>query len=302
MNKILITGGSGLLGSNIAQLAVSRFDVYATYNTHEVGLKDVHFFQADLTQKEDVNKIRKIRPDAIIHCAALTNIDFCEENPSVAHAHNVLASSYLAEVAKEIRAHMIYISTDCVFDGENGNYREDDVTNPINVYGKTKLEAEQKVLSIYPSSCVVRTNIFGWNKLNKFSLAEWMIDKLAQGKELPGFKDVTFSPILVNDLAEILFTLYEKKYAGVLHAGAADACSKLEFAYMIADIFGYVRTNIKPVNHCDVGLKAPRGKNLSLNGSKAQTVLSQELPDIRMGLQRMKQLQGSQYVDGLKNG
>ncbi len=302
MDKILITGGSGLLGSNMARLAVSSFDVYATYNTHKVALKDVHFFHADLTQKEDINKIKQIKPDVIVHCAALTNIDFCEEHPSAAHVNNVLASSSLAEAAKEIKAYMIYISTDCVFDGEKGDYREDDLTNPINVYGKTKLEAERKVMSIHPSSCVVRTNIFGWNKLNKFSLAEWMIDKLAQGKELPGFKDVTFSPILVNDLTEILFKLYEKKYVGILHVGGSDACSKLEFAYMIADIFGYDRKHIKPVNYSDGGLKAPRGKNLFFNGSRVQTVLSQKLPDIRSGLQRMKQLQDSHYVDGLKNG
>jgi dTDP-4-dehydrorhamnose reductase len=302
MKKILITGGSGLLGSNIAKLAVSRFDVFATYNTHVVSLKGVNFLQADLRRNESIDVIRKIAPDIIIHTAALTNLDVCEENPDDAYAHNVLASRNVAQAAKESGAYLIHISTDCVFDGEKGSYAEGDATNPLSVYAKTKLQAEQEVLSADPSACVVRTNIFGWNKLDKLSLAEWMIATLKQEKELLGFRDVVFSPILVNDLIPLLFKLYEKKYAGILHVGAQDTCSKLEFACMIADLFGFDRKNIKSVSYRDVALKAPRAKNLSLDISKARIVLSCSLPDIRSGLKRMKQLQDAQYIDELKNG
>lgn len=276
------------MGNNIAKLAVSKFDVYATYHKNKISLKDVNFIAIDLSQKEDLEKINEINPDFIIHCAALTNIDFCEENPQEAYNHNVLASSNIAQLAKETGAYFIHISTDCVFDGKNGNYKEEDRTNPINIYGKTKLEAEQKVLSIAPGSCVVRTNIYGWNELDKLSLAEWMIDKFKTKSELPGFKDVWFSPIFVNDLTDVLFQLFEKKYAGVIHIASREAITKLAFAQAIAEVFGYDSKIIKPVSFRDVGLKAPRGQNMSLNVMKAQGILKEQLSDIRDGLKRMK--------------
>ena len=163
MKRLLITGGSGLLGSNIAKLATSKFDVHATYNENEVNMKNVHFFGIDLTRKEQLAKIEKIKPDFIIHCAALTDVDDCEGNPDKAYNQNVLTSINVASIARKIGAYLIHISTDSVFDGTKGNYKEDDTPNPINVYGKTKLEAEQKVTSIQPDSCIVRTNIYGWN-------------------------------------------------------------------------------------------------------------------------------------------
>ena len=302
MNKILITGGSGLLGSNIAKLAASEFDVHATYNKNKVRIKDVHFFQLDLTKKEQLVKIEQIRPDFIIHCAAITNVDYCEDHPNEAYNQNVLTSINIAEIAKKIRAYLIHISTDSVFDGEKGDYKEDDTPNPINIYGKTKLKAEQNVLSTHAHSCVVRTNIYGWNKRDKFSLAEWMLNKLTNNEELPALKDVYFSPILVNDLAEVLFKLQERKYAGIIHIAGSEICSKLDFAYMVAEVFELDKSLIKPVSIHELGLKAPRGKNTSLNVSKAEKILKEHLPKAKDGLVKMKKLREEGYVEELKYG
>jgi len=302
MNKILITGGSGLLGSNIAKLATPKFEVYATYNKNRVSMKNVHFFQIDLTKKEHLVKIEQIKPDFVIHCAALTNVDYCEDHPNEAYNQNVLASINVAEIAKKIRAYLIHISTDSVFDGTNGNYKEDDMPNPSNRYGKTKLEAEQKISSIYPHSCIVRTNIYGWNKRDKFSLAEWMLNKLTNNEELPALKDIHFSPILVNDLAEILFKLQENNYEGIIHIAGSETCSKLDFAYMIAKVFGIDKGLIRPVSIHELGLKAPRGKNTSLNILKAEKILKEHLPKVKEGLEKMKKLREEGYVEELKHG
>lgn len=302
MNKILITGGSGLLGSNIAKLATSKFDVYATYNKHEVGMNGVHFFHVDLTKKEQLVKIEQISPDFIIHCAALTNVDYCESHPNVAYNQNVLASVNMAEIAKKIGAYLIHVSTDSVFDGTKGNYKEDDMANPINIYGRSKLEAEQKISSIHSHSCIVRTNIYGWNKRDKFSLAEWMLNKLTANVELPALKDVYFSPILVNDLAEVLFKLQEKKYEGIIHIAGSEICSKLDFAYRIAEVFDFDKNPIKPVSIHELGLKALRGKNTSLNVSKAEKILKEHLPKVKEGLKKMKKLREEGYVEELKYG
>lgn len=302
MNKILITGGSGLLGSNIAKLAASEFDVYATYNKNEVRMKDVHFFQIDLTKKEELVKIEQIEPKYIIHCAALTNVDYCEDHPNEAYNQNVLASIHIAKVAKKIRSYLVYISTDSVFDGTKGDYKEDDIPNPINIYGRTKLEAEQKILSIHSHSCIVRTNIYGWNKRDKFSLAEWMVNKLTNNEELPALKDIYFSPILVNDLVGVLFKLQEKKYEGIIHIAGSETCSKLDFAYMIAEVFDLDKSLIKPVSIHELGLKAPRGKDTSLNISKAEKIMKEHLPGVKEGLEEMKRLREEGYVEELKYG
>lgn len=300
MNKILITGGSGLLGSNIAKLATLKFEVYATYNKNKVGMKDVHFFQIDLTKKEPIVKIEQIKPDFIIHCAALTNVEYCEDRPDEAYNQNVLASVNIAKIAKKIGAYLIHISTDSVFDGTKGNYKEDDMANPINIYGRTKLEAEQKILSIHSHSCIVRTNFYGWNKRDKFSLAEWMLNELTNNEELSGLKDVYFSPIFVNDLAEVLFKLQGRKYKGIIHIAGRETCSKLDFAYILAEVFDLDVGLIKPLSIYELGLKASRGKNISLNVAKAEKILKVDLPTVKEGLEEMKKLREEGYVKELK--
>lgn len=302
MHKVLITGGSGLLGSNTAKLATPKFDVYATYNESEINMKNVHFFRIDLTKKEQLAKIEKIKADFMIHCVALTDVDYCERNPDKAYNQNVLTSINVAEIAGKIGAYLIHISTDSIFDGTKGNYKEDDMPNPINVYGKTKLEAEQKVASIHSHSCIVRTNIYGWNKRDKFSLAEWMLDKLTNNEELPALEDIHFSPILVNDLAEILFKLQEKKYEGIIHIAGSETYSKLDFAYMIAELFDLDRSLIKPIRIRELELRAPRAKNTSLNIGKAENILKVHLPGVRQGLEKMKRLREEGYVQELKHG
>jgi dTDP-4-dehydrorhamnose reductase len=157
--RILITGGSGLLGSNLAETARSRFEVYATYFHNRVSIDGVSFIQIDLSNKDEMYKIEQLKPEIIIHCAALTNVDYCEINPDEAYRHNVMASKNIAETASEIGAYLIHISTDSVFDGEKGGYTEEDKPNPLNVYAMTKLQAEREVLAINPRTCVVRTNI-----------------------------------------------------------------------------------------------------------------------------------------------
>lgn len=296
--KILITGASGLLGGNLAKLAASEFDVFAAYNTHPVCIKDVSCFQTNFSFPESAGVVKRIQPDLIIHCAALTNIDHCEEDPKSAYENNVRASRHVADAARQFGAYMVHISTDCVFDGIKGDYKEEDTTGPINVYGRTKLEAEREVLSVCPGSCVVRTNIFGWNTIDKFSLAEWMIHKFKTQREFPGFRDVFFSPIFVNDLAGILFALYAKKFAGIIHVASRDAMTKLDFARTIAEVFGYDQGVIKSVSIHDVGLKAPRGHHMSLNVSKARILLGRDLPDVRGGLERMKSSRGQIHNDG----
>ena len=290
------------MGSNIVMAARPRFEVYASYNKNKVEMSGAKFLKADLTDKSQLKDIEQINPDLIIHCAALTNIDLCEDDPDQAYRQNVLASGNIAELANQTGAYLIHVSTDAVFDGKRGNYSEADKPNPVSVYGKTKLHAEHEVLSIHPSSCVVRTNIYGWNKRDKFSLAEWMLNKLENNDELPAFKDIIYSPILVNDLIVQLFALYDKKFSGTIHLAGGESCSKLDFANVLAEVFALDQSLIKATSINDMDFKASRGKNINLDVSRAQELLNTSLPKTREGLVEMKRLRERSYVEALKHG
>ena len=290
------------MGSNIVMAAKSRFEVYASYNKNKVEIRGAGFLKVDVSDKSQLKQIEQVSPNLIIHCAALTNIDICEDDPDQAYRQNVLTSRNIAQLAKQTRAFLIHISTDAVFDGKRGNYSEADKPNPISVYGKTKLQAEHEVLSTYPSSCVVRTNIYGWNKRDKFSLAEWMLNKLENNDELPAFKDIIYSPILVNDLIVHLFALYDKKFSGTIHLAGGQSCSKLDFANVLAEIFALDKSLIKATSIDDLNLRAPRGKNISLDVSRAQELLNTPLPNVKEGLVKMKCLRERGYVEALKHG
>jgi len=302
MQKIIITGASGLLGSNMIKTTSKDFELFGIYNNNKVKFnRKTSLLKIDLTKREQLSGIIKINPDLIIHCAAYTNVDGCEKNPDLAHLINVEGTRNILEVAKKTDAFLIHISTDAVFDGKKGNYSEKDNTNPINAYAKSKLEAEEVITKEDIDSCIVRTTIYGWNKLDKFSLAEWMINKFESKLEFSAFYDVIFSPILTNNLTPALFEIYKKKITGILNVAGSKSCSKYEFAQLIADVFSFDKELIKKTSIDEIGLLAKRAKNLSLNVSKAQKTLDTKLLDTKQGLKEMKRLKDKGYVKELKN-
>ena len=294
---ILVTGASGLLGANFVSVA-RQHDRHLVALTHRHSLpgSDVQSVTVDLTDQQEVKKlIHDLRPRWIVHCAALTNVDLCEEQPEIATLVNTTTSRNLAREAKMVGAGFVYISTDSVFDGEKGQYSEDDRPNPLNVYGRSKLTGEVAVTEELEESLVIRTNIYGWNVQKKLSLAEWMLTKLEAGEPLPGFEDVVFSPILVNDLSEILITMMDRRLRGVYHVAGSESCSKYQFALALADVFGLDGGVIQRTSIADAGLKAPRPLKTSLSTTKASEALGQPMPDLLSGLQHFKSLRGSLY-------
>lgn len=302
MVKMFVTGGSGLLGSNVIKIASEKFDVYGSYHKNKISFRDCpcSLVKIDLADNKQLKIIKNFNPDLIIHCAAFVDVDGCEKDPERAYLQNVIATENVVKVTERIDSFLIHISTDSVFDGKKGNYSEDDKPNPINIYGKTKLEAEKIVEKSNVEHCIVRTNIYGWNKRNKFSLAEWMINRLEQKKKLKAFYDVIFTPILVNNLTYCLFEIYEKKICGLLNVSGSESCSKLEFAETIADVFNLDKSLIRKTSIDKADLIAKRGKNLSLNTKKAQSLLKTRLFNVKEGLLEMKKLKDEGYVKELK--
>jgi dTDP-4-dehydrorhamnose reductase len=297
--KVVITGGSGLLGSNLSAMYSSNHEVYFTYNTHPVKIKGCTAVKADITVS--IEEIKKLEPDLIIHCAAMTDVDKCETDREAASKVNVFGTENVVRAAEYLGCRLIHISTDAVFDGKKGMYTESDRPNPANYYGKTKLDAE-KIVSKLKDSVIVRTNIYGWNLLPKQSLAEWMIEKLRKKEALPAIKDIYTTPMLVNNLGRALEEIYEKDKRGIYNVAGSERASKLEFANAIAKVFSLNGKLIKPISSKELKFKAPRGADISLDTSKARKELSTELLGLESGLAEMKRLEDSGFASALKKG
>lgn len=303
MKKILITGGSGLLGGNLTKMACERFKTYATYYGHPIKIKNCNTLPLDIRNSNAVHQIvAKINPELIVHTAALTNVDYCENHQKEAWDLNVEGTRNMAKAAKEVGARFIYISTDSIFDGKRGMYTEEDTPNPLNYYAKTKLEGEKLLSQFDLNFTIIRTNIYGWNMQEKFSLAEWVINELQNKKKVAMFRDIFFTPILVNNLSEAIFEVAEFDLRGVLNVAGAERCSKLQFGQKIADVFGMDNSYITPISVEDFsGFKAPRPRDPSLDVSKAKKKLRTKLLDVEGGLILMKDLLQKGYVKELKS-
>jgi dTDP-4-dehydrorhamnose reductase len=297
-----VTGASGLLGANFVVAAQQRYEsLVAVYHQHVFHIPGVDTVQADLTNGVLINElVQFVRPQWIVHCAALTNVDWCEERLEETWQVNVEMSRNLAAAAQRAGAGIVYISTDSVFDGKVGNYSESDIPMPVNVYAKTKLAGEQAVQSEVKHSLLIRTNIYGWNAQEKLSLAEWILDQLETGQLIVSFYDVVFTPILVNDISEIILDMMEQQLDGLYHVAASEACSKYQFAVQLAGVFGLDEQLVRPASIADSMLHAPRPRNTSLRTDKVSKVLGKAMPDVKSGLRRLKALRDSGFVRRLK--
>ncbi len=278
------------MGSNIARLTNSQFKVYATYNSYPCEIPGCEFVRLDITDREQVLALlREINPNLVIHAAALTNVDYCEEHPLEAWTINVEGTENVVLASKEVGAKVLYISTDSVFDGKEGMYAEEDAPHPLNIYAKTKLEGEQRVLHWLLDSIIVRTAFYGWSLRGDRSLAEWVVNNLRDGKPLKMFTDIFFSPIFVSNLTEALIEIYHLDLAGVYHVAGRERCSKYHFGQEVARAFEMSGSYIQPCSIKEVGLKAPRPRDVSLGISQVSGKIKTRLLDVREGIERFKE-------------
>ena len=286
--KLLITGASGLLGYKVTQLALKKgHEVHSLYNENEMKIETS--IKLDITNQDATSKvITRVKPEAIIHTAAYTNVDGCEINKTLAWKTNVEATRNIAFQSALINAHLIYVSTDYVFDGEKGFYSEEDQPNPINHYGHTKLKGEELVKKHSQEWCITRTSvIFGWGKTKKLNFATWIINNLSQKKKVKVLTDQYVSPTLNSNLAEMLLEIAEKRIGGILHAAGATRISRYEFALRLSEVFKLNTQLILPAMMNEMQWRAKRPKNSSLNVNKALSLLNHKPLKIGQTLEQM---------------
>ncbi len=300
--RLLITGVSGLLGINTAWEALQAgHEVIGWVNRRMLPRAPFPTRSIDLTDATATAAAwDEAKPEAVIHCAALANLDECERNPQYAHVLNAEAAGRLAALAKRDGVAFVHISTDAVFDGKRGGYTENDTPNPLSVYARSKLMGEERVLAANPQAFVARVNLFGWSLSGRRSLAEWFLNNLRAGKQMRGFTDVFFCPLLANHLARLLFEALERGLHGLYHLVAADCMSKYEFGVLLARRFGLDASLIKPSSVENSGLSAARAHNLTLRADKFAAAVNHTIPTIEDGVEEFHRQALNQYPETLR--
>jgi len=254
--KILITGGEGLVGNSLIEIG-KGFNLVATYYAPP-SEKKCRFLQLDITDKNKVlDIIEKEKPNIVIHCAAMTDVDAAEENKDIAWKINVEGTKNIAEACERKRSKMVFLSTDYIFDGKNGPYSESDKPNPINYYAKTKYEAEKIVKQLKDFLIIRSTVIYGPKRIGH-NFATWLIDKLEKGESVKIVTDQYSNPTFSYDLADKIFKLIKMKQKGIFNVVGKDYVNRYEFSIKIADAFMLNKNLIKPITTKELDIKAKR--------------------------------------------
>jgi dTDP-4-dehydrorhamnose reductase len=263
--KILITGSNGLLGQKL--LHKLRIDssvqlIATSKGENRVSCKEGYtYFDLDVTNNDAVAQlIASEKPQVVINTAAMTNVDLCEDAKEACDFLNVFAVKYLADACANIDAHLIQISTDFIFDGENGPYKEEDEPNPLSYYGLSKLKSEQVLQAHSVKWTILRTIIvFGVGEnLSKGNIVLWAKGALAKGDPLNIIDDQFRAPTLAEDLADICILAAKKKAFGIFNASGKDIMSIYEIVERIAKHYGNSTDNLNKISTAKLKQKAGR--------------------------------------------
>jgi dTDP-4-dehydrorhamnose reductase len=288
VKTVLITGANGLLGQKLCLRLSSSFKVIATDLQPDslVSVPDLSYETLDVTDIRNVDfHVRHYKPSVIINAAAYTDVDGCEIHKDRAWAINVGGVKNLTKTCQEHQIKLVQLSTDYIFDGENGPYSEDDPPNPAGFYGRTKLESEKVIQESGIDFIIVRTNVlYGFGKKVKKNFLLWLLEKLSAGEKLEIVTDQFNNPTLADNLAECILEIVQRDLSGILHIAGAEYLSRYDFAMKAAKKFGYDPALISPVTTESLGQKARRPSRGGLKVEKAQGLLKTKLLDVEEGL------------------
>jgi len=281
--KLLLTGASGTLAPFLRDALDRHWDVvpFGNRSLPENGGR------ADFGIREEAFKaLDECRPNAILHAAALTDVDRCEREPDAAFHANVASNRHISEwcLRQSAPIRLLTISTDQVYSGL-GPFDEAQV-RPSNVYGLTKLSGEA-LAGLVPNSLIVRVNFFAAGPTVKAGLTHWLINALLAETPITLFDDVLFNPLYAGDFGDLVADLLRSPATGVVNAGARSPVSKAEFAIQIANAFGLSLKNAKAGSVDDGNLSAKRPKDMRMNLDRIETILARSMPTVSDGIERL---------------
>jgi dTDP-4-dehydrorhamnose reductase len=283
--KFLVTGSAGLVGSQVVKdLTQQNHVVYSCY--HDELPSHGTPIHLDLTDSAKIIQVlQETKPDRIIHLAAMTNVDLCETEKELATLLNVKSTETLAKQAAKQNIFFVYVSTDYVFDGIQGMKKENDTTNPLGFYGKTKLEGEITLNNLASNWCIARTSTpFGIHNTKK-SFPLWVKENLESKKEIPVLDDQFTSPTHVPNLSKMLIEIATRQITGVIHLAGASRISRYELAELISDRLNFDKSLLKPTKTDEMNWKAQRPKDSSLDVSLATEILNEKPQTIQQSIE-----------------
>lgn len=287
--NILITGGSGLLALNWATTMREKFNITLGLHDRKVNLKGTKSILLDLDSKEALTKVfDELQPQLVIHAAGLTSVEACEANPVLAKYINVNLSQNLAMVCAKLNIPMVYISTDHLFSGNESLIDEDFPVSPMNIYAKTKAEAEAYVQYTYPEALIIRTNFYSWGTSYRQSFSDMVINNLRAGKRVSLFKDIYYTPMLVEPLVDAVHELVQKKAKGIFNVVGDGRISKYDFGLKLAKEFNLDNSLIDEGKIINRSFLANRPHDMSLSNKKVTNFLGRKMGGLDQHILKLK--------------
>lgn len=288
MKKLLVTGFNGFVAGSVIVQAKGKWEIHGIGRSESpAGESGVFYHTLNMLDERKMEELyHQINPDAVIHTAAMANIDVCQINQEMAETVNVGITKTLARLCQESGAKMVFCSTDTVFDGTKGNYTETDEPKAVNFYAETKIRAEQIVLSASGKNVVARLSlVMGLPVMKKGnSFLATTIEKLKEGLQVPFPSNEVRTPIDVITLGSALIELAGNQFRGIIHLSGNTAITRYEMAREIATTLGFSPDLILSTDSNSMAGRAPRPNNASMDNSLARKTLKMPMLSLHDGL------------------
>ncbi len=288
--RILVTGANGLVGKKVTRKLASNkhLEVFAT-SLKKTYIEGATTFTSNLLNANINQMVDDIHPEVIVHCAALSSPDACEVDRFACHRMNVELTKRIVSACVDYHVHLIFLSTDFVFDGAKGSYQEDDEPNPVNYYGESKLEAERLITASAANSTIVRTSlVYGFEpKLSRPNILTRVIDNLEKGKSYKVPNDQIRTPTYAEDLAWAIEQVCLNTIAGTFHVSGQEVTTVADFAKQVARAFNLDENLIDPVSSLELNEAAPRPKNTSLQLNKFKSAVNYNPTPVELALNKI---------------
>jgi len=287
---VLLTGGSGLLALNWAAARRTEQRVILGLHRRRVSLRGAESVVVNPASIDELRGVfTAIRPQMVVHTAGLTSIEVCESRPDLAQHVNVELAATVAEACASLHLPLVHISTDHLFAGDVPMVDESAEPAPLNVYARTKADAERRVLAVWPTALVIRTNFYGWGTSYRRSFSDTVLAALRSGEGMSLFTDVFYTPILADVVARVCHQLVDAGASGVFHVAGEDRLSKYDFGCRLADRFGLDTSRLRPGSITDLPALAPRPRDMSLNTDAVRAAVHHRLGGVDAHLELLRQ-------------